>query len=35
VTGVNAVLLNGLSGDAASIAANPKCTVTPGTIVVS
>lgn len=35
VTGVNAVLLNGLSGDAASIAANPKNTIIPGVIVVS
>ena len=35
VTGVNAVLLNGLSGDAASIAANPKNTIIPGVIAVS
>ena len=35
VTAVNAVLLNGLSGDAASIAANPLNTVVPGVIVVS
>ena len=35
VIGVNAVLLNGSSGDAASIAANPKNTVVPGIITVS
>ena len=35
VTAVNAVLLNGSSGDAASIAANPKNTVIAGLIVVS
>jgi uncharacterized phage protein gp47/JayE len=35
VTGVNSVLLNSLSGDAASIAPNPKNTIIPGVIVVS
>ena len=35
VTGVNAVLLNGASGDAASIAANPQNTIIPGVITIS
>ncbi len=35
VTGVNAVLLKGMSGDAASIAANPKNTVVAGTVTIS
>ena len=35
VTGVNAVLLHGAAGDAASIAANPKNPLVPGVIAVS
>ncbi len=35
VTGVNSVLLNGASGDAASIAANPKNTIIPGILTVA
>jgi uncharacterized phage protein gp47/JayE len=35
VTGVNAVLLNGSSGDAASIAASPKNTLVAGVITIS
>jgi hypothetical protein len=35
VTNVSNVLLNGLSGDAATIAANPLITVKAGTIAVS
>ena len=35
VTGVNSVLLNGLSGDAASIAANPQNTIVAGVLTIS
>jgi uncharacterized phage protein gp47/JayE len=35
VTNVAGVLLNSLSGDAATIAANPKNTIKPGTIAIS
>jgi uncharacterized phage protein gp47/JayE len=35
VSGVSAVLLNGLSGDAANIAANPKNTIIPGIITIA
>jgi uncharacterized phage protein gp47/JayE len=35
VIGLTGVTLNGLSGDAANIAANPKATLVPGTISVS
>jgi phage-related baseplate assembly protein len=35
VTGVNAVLLNGSSGDAASIAANPQKTLVAGVVTIS
>lgn len=35
VTGVNGVLLNGVSGDGASMSANPKNTIIAGTITIS